>query len=380
MKKYLSFFLLVISLLLLCQSHSFGQPLVDKFLKGVYHINNGKDSIQYRLFVPKYSGDSIKYPLVMPLHGGDATGLDNWYHITFRYVLTWAEDSAQKNNPAFVFAPQVPIDNNFKPYCMGTFFPGINAILDSLIAIYPIDTTRLYLTGYSLGAVENWALIYVASRNRFAAAIPMAGVWDFDFPPDPTQTPFWNFHGQNDLSTPVTESRNLIKTIEDKGIKVAHIYSTIGNAGLTNSQLDSLWAAGVNHIYTEYKNAEHQIANSTSDIPIVHRWLFAQKKGTFPVGIKPERPAIPNSNKLYDCYPNPFNPVTNIEFKIANSGLVSLKIFDVLGREIATLLNEEKPAGNYKIQFNGRNLASGVYFYQLKSGDFISTKQLILLK
>jgi hypothetical protein len=60
--------------------------------------------------------------------------------------------------------------------------------------------------------------------------------------------------------------------------------------------------------------------------------------------------------------------------------LVTLKVYDVLGTEIATLINEEKPAGNYEVEFNGTNLPSGIYFYQLKSGNYIETKKMILLK
>ena len=79
-------------------------------------------------------------------------------------------------------------------------------------------------------------------------------------------------------------------------------------------------------------------------------------------------------------YPNPFNPTTHFEFRLAEYGFVSLKIFNVLGRELTTLINEEKPAGEYKIRFSGNNLAGGEYFYQLKAGDFISTKKCVLLK
>ncbi|MGE5400914.1 MAG: T9SS type A sorting domain-containing protein [Ignavibacteriales bacterium] len=382
MKKYLAYFLVVFSLFSICQPTTFGQSVASKFLRRVYHFNDGKDSIQYRLFVPKFSGDSIKYPLILALHGGGGIGSDNSRQLTGeRTAVTWAEDSAQKKNPAFVFAPQI---NRFppwlRPYCIDTFFFRINEVIDSMIASYPIDTARIYITGYSLGAVETWALIYLFSRDRFAAAIPMSGLWDFDFPPDPTKIPVWNFHGEVDEQVPIAKSMELMKAIENKGIKVAYVHSLLLKVGLTNSKLDSLWAAGINHIFTIFDNAAHNIPNYTYDVPLLHRWLFAQKKGTFPGKINPCQTEIPNPNTLYDCYPNPFNPTTNIEFKVSNSGLVSLKIFDLLGREIATLLNEEKPAGDYKIQFNGRNLSSGVYFYQLKAGGFTSTKQFVLMK
>ena len=83
---------------------------------------------------------------------------------------------------------------------------------------------------------------------------------------------------------------------------------------------------------------------------------------------------------LEQNYPNPFNPTTNIKFYISDFGFVSLKLFDVLGNEIKTLVSEEKPAGNYNVQFDGSRLASGIYFYQLKAGNFIETRKMILLK
>jgi hypothetical protein len=83
---------------------------------------------------------------------------------------------------------------------------------------------------------------------------------------------------------------------------------------------------------------------------------------------------------LSQNYPNPFNPTTTINFSIPKSGLVRIKIYDVLGREIRTLVNGEKPAGNYSVQFTGSNLSSGVYFYRMQSGNYVQTKKLVLLK
>jgi hypothetical protein len=79
-------------------------------------------------------------------------------------------------------------------------------------------------------------------------------------------------------------------------------------------------------------------------------------------------------------YPNPFNPTTNIEFSIVNRQFTSMKVYDVLGREVTTLVNEAKEPGTYTVQFDGSNLTSGVYFYRLQAGDFVATKRLILLK
>jgi hypothetical protein len=89
---------------------------------------------------------------------------------------------------------------------------------------------------------------------------------------------------------------------------------------------------------------------------------------------------ILSSYHLYQNYPNPFYPSTKISWQSPVSSLQTLKVFDVLGKEVASLVDEEKPAGTYDLIWNASNLPSGVYFYQLKTGDFINTKKMLLLK
>jgi photosystem II stability/assembly factor-like uncharacterized protein len=98
------------------------------------------------------------------------------------------------------------------------------------------------------------------------------------------------------------------------------------------------------------------------------------------VSVKSSADMKPHGFSLEQNYPNPFNPTTNFEFRIVDFGLVSLKVYDILGNEVAVIVNEELPAGSYKYQWNAAGLASGVYFYQLKSGKFVDTKKLILLR
>jgi len=83
---------------------------------------------------------------------------------------------------------------------------------------------------------------------------------------------------------------------------------------------------------------------------------------------------------LYDNYPNPFNPITTLSFVIGHSSLVVLKVYNVLGDEVATIVNENLLAGNYKYQWNANGISSGVYFYTLMSSNFKATKKLILMK
>ena len=87
-----------------------------------------------------------------------------------------------------------------------------------------------------------------------------------------------------------------------------------------------------------------------------------------------------NSYTLFQNYPNPFNPSTTIQYAISSPQFVTLKVFDLLGREVATLVNEEKPAGTYEVSFRAANLASGIYFYRLQAGNFVETRKMILLR
>jgi len=100
-----------------------------------------------------------------------------------------------------------------------------------------------------------------------------------------------------------------------------------------------------------------------------------------------ERSSIPTEFGLDQNYPNPFNPTTTIGYTIAGAGGkgsaagdVKLVVYDMLGREVAVLVNEKKDPGNYTVTFDAGGLASGMYFYRLKAGNFMETKKLLMLK
>ena len=96
--------------------------------------------------------------------------------------------------------------------------------------------------------------------------------------------------------------------------------------------------------------------------------------------INPKGEQIVNEYELFQNYPNPFNPNTKINFALPKQGLVTLKIYDITGREINTLVNEVKQAGYYTVDFNASHLSSGVYFYKIQSGDYSSVKRMVLIK
>lgn len=97
-------------------------------------------------------------------------------------------------------------------------------------------------------------------------------------------------------------------------------------------------------------------------------------------GIEPISNIFPDKFLLKQNYPNPFNPSTNIEFQIAKSGFTALKVYDINGKEVADLLNQNLSAGVYKIDFNAEGFSSGIYYYTLKTNDFQETKRMVLIK
>jgi hypothetical protein len=119
-----------------------------------------------------------------------------------------------------------------------------------------------------------------------------------------------------------------------------------------------------------------------------HIHLFGRRQ-LYPVGSVSDENGI-DGFLLNQNYPNPFNPTTSIRYSTGSRQFVTLKVYDILGNEIATLVNEEKPAGEYEIEFSAKGgsasggnvygLSSGIYFYQLKAGNFVETKKMILFK
>jgi len=100
----------------------------------------------------------------------------------------------------------------------------------------------------------------------------------------------------------------------------------------------------------------------------------------FTIGVNQISSVIPEKFGLFQNYPNPFNPSTNIKYQITHNEFVILKIFDITGREVESLVNENQSPGTYEISWNASNYPSGVYFYKLQAGDFVETKKMILLK
>ncbi len=105
-----------------------------------------------------------------------------------------------------------------------------------------------------------------------------------------------------------------------------------------------------------------------------------QKRTSSAKPLTPETQSAVTEYGLAQNYPNPFNPTTQISYQLPGNSMVRLEVFDLLGRKVQTLVNEQKQAGRYTVSFDASHLASGVYIYRLQAGDFTQSKQLFLIK
>jgi len=151
------------------------------------------------------------------------------------------------------------------------------------------------------------------------------------------------------------------------------IFSTYD--GGANWIADNKGLANVSVVDLDYRKSDRKLFASTHG-----RGMFVTDLSTLTNVEENLNSQLPKEFALQQNYPNPFNPTTTISFSIPENQNVELKVYDLLGNEVANLVNEYKSAGSYSVNFNASNLASGIYFYKLKAGNFQQTKKLILLK
>lgn len=190
---------------------------------------------------------------------------------------------------------------------------------------------------YTLYAVNSWTDL----EKYELPPPPPAGIFDIRF-----------------ISGRIAEEISSQKIIEMTGVKYPVTIKVENMTGLIKDAYGNELNSVIN------PGEELTITNSLIDKLIVQSDDFAK----------------PNTFALEQNYPNPFNPVTKIKYSIAQNNLVNITVYDLLGREVKKLVNEDKPAGNYEVSFDASTIASGVYIYKISAGSFVDSKKMILMK
>jgi len=164
-------------------------------------------------------------------------------------------------------------------------------------------------------------------------------------------------------------SKNIFISAWDYGVYISNDYGesfNLKNDGLQSLRCTALYKFG-NYLF---------LGTNPTTLPCkVYRRPLNEV-----IGIKNISTEIPSEYKLYQNYPNPFNPTTNIKYQIADNKYITIKVYNILGKEIGTLVNEKQSPGIYEVSFNGSRLSSGIYFYRIQAGDFMQVKKMVLIK
>ncbi len=275
----------------------------------------------------------------------------------------------------------------------GTNWTAVNTGLANSVYALVISGTNLFATTFGgvylstnngtswtvlngLTATNVYALATVGS-NLFAGTVGV-GIWKYPLPNELLPVELTSFTAYSKGSTvtikweTATEVNSALFELEKS--------QPISGTQLNNEswqKIASIKAAGNSNSPKNYSFVDE----TTIAGKYCYRLKMIDNDGSFKYSSVAEtNVSAPDNFMLGQNYPNPFNPSTVINYKIPASSPVTLKVFNTLGKEIATLVNTDKPAGSYNVTFDGSGLSSGIYYYQLKAGSFMETKKFELLK
>lgn len=218
----------------------------------------------------------------------------------------------------------------------------------------------------------------VTALNEFGYSV-IGGPWSFTTVPLPPAAPILTSPANNATGTSLTP---LLDWNDVSGAATYNVQVSL-NSGFTTTVLNQTGVTA-----SQFTVASGLLANNTQyfwRIAAVNpggtsAWSTVWNFRTGLTSVNQLGGEIPKEFKLYDNYPNPFNPVTKIKFDIASNSEVSLVVYDILGKVVATLVNDKLSAGVYETSFEGNNMASGVYFFRLNAGSYTSIKKMVLTK
>jgi len=340
----------------------------------------------YLLHVPaSYDGLSA-VPLVVALHpfGNNASGFQS---------MTGFSDKADLANFIVVYPNGTDASWNGGKCCGSAMTNGVDdvgfvsALIETLSAHYNIDSTRIYATGFSNGSIMAYRLAAELS-DKIAAIAAASGQMMLDECNPVRAIPIMHLHALDDATVPYeggSASGYVFPSVES----VIDIWVEINGCETESDTIinnDDLmvrkWAALSSNadivLYTRPTGGHSWPTGTVSATDSI--WDFFDAHPMDPSTGIPD-----NSNAIKDFvlrqnYPNPFNAATIIRFTTPEPERVELKVFDLLGNEVAVLLDKEVGAGEHTVAFNSRNLPAGVYFYRMEAGRFTDEKKLVVLR
>jgi S-formylglutathione hydrolase FrmB len=228
---------------------------------------------------------------------------------------------------------------------------------------------------YAGGGSSYWTFFFYSYAGAFSPNLTNSP-YPVDFPLDSLGNWIdsvwnrWSVHDPTFLARNITQSSDLT-IFFDCGTQDEY-----GVYPFSTAFADSLDQLGLSYVFQSF-NGGHMNQMYTR-FSIGFQFLDSVMNST--VGISEELTIQPKNFYLFQNYPNPFNPSTIISYQLPLSGDVTLKVYDIIGSEVARLVSENKQAGRYVVEFNAATLPSGVYFYRLQAGSFVETKKMLLLK
>jgi len=352
------------------------------------------DSIYFLGGSINYSGTQL-YKAIYKYNG------TSWsYYDTIPFDHVWGLETAIKGDSIFVFGGWPSGAGKFYLYKIST--KTWTQLANG--PTYYYGHSMEYLNGYIYAFYNGYAARYDPATNSWTslatvnhnASFSSSTVYNNEiYISGWSQSLFYKYNPATNTwiqlsNLPEFMSGSVLRAIDN------NIYLIGGSAGFSNGTSYSIhrydpstnnWTSFVQSIsskraYMEdviYKNKLYILGGMNENFQAVDIVEFVMNQTT---DVEPDN-AIPTEFSLAQNYPNPFNPSTSIQYAVGNRQFVQLKVYDILGNEVATLVNEEKEPGYYEVDFNvGQtiSLSSGVYFYRLQAGDFVETKKMILLR
>ena len=345
-----------------------------------------------------------KLPVVFSLngYGADAFTQHNYIrtHVlgdSVGYITVYPEAYQKRWNSGISANPATPAPNvNDVAF--------ISAIIDSLVERFSIDTTRVYACGMSNGGMMSLRLAGELS-GRIAAVASVGGTMSTISAATYSATlpvPVMLMHGTADITVPYSGGVTGIYSVDQT-------VDFWRQKNLCTLPAETLFLPNLNTAdYSSVVVYTYRSPSNFSEVKLYkiigggHEWpgappypgatfinrdidankeiwnFFIQSSHT--TGVESLEGAVPMTYTLNQNYPNPFNPTTVISYQLPVASNVNLKVFDLLGREVAVLVNEQKMGGTHSVTWNSAGFPSGVYFYRLLAGDYTETRRMILVK